>query len=152
MSAMEVLFIMTIGEKIRVLRENREWTQAAVAEQLHVSADTVQKWEVEKNTPPTAEVKRLCELFGVSADLLLDDAISVADYIELEKLPGLFCSGHEEGDHTIYDADLRNGAKLHRFDNPAGCSYSAIYAYGKEVYSCEHAHEPQMIKYWNETE
>ena len=143
---------MTIGEKIKTMRENREWTQAAMADMLSVSPDTVQKWEVEKNTPPTAEIKRLCELFDVSADLLLDDEISVDAYFEIDRAPGIFCSGHDEGEHVIYDAALRKEAKLHRFDNPAGCAYSAIYVCGKEVYSCERAHEAQMIKYWNETE
>lgn len=143
---------MTIGEKIKVLRENREWTQAMLADRLSVHPDTVQKWEVEKNTPPTSEIKRLCQLFDVSADLLLDDKIYVADYIEIDRSPGFFCSGYDEGDHIIYDADLRKEAKLHRFDNAAGCAYSAIYVCGREVYSCERDHEPQMIKYWNETE
>lgn len=41
-------FIMTIGKKILILRINREWTQATLAEKLNVSSDTVQKWEAEK--------------------------------------------------------------------------------------------------------
>lgn len=86
---------MTIGEKIKIMRENREWTQAVMADMLSVSPDTVQKWEVEKNTPPTAEVRRLCELFDVSAELLLDDTVEVAAYIEIDREPGIFCSGHD---------------------------------------------------------
>ena len=49
----------TFSEKIRILRKNREWTQAQLAEALSVSESTVQKWEVDKNTPPVTEIKRL---------------------------------------------------------------------------------------------
>lgn len=143
----ECLDLPAITEEVRTVDLEKK-----AATLYTVSPDTVQKWEVEKNTPPTAEIKRLCELFDVSADLLLDNAVDVADYIEIDRVPGVFCSGHVEGEHVIYDAALRKEAKLHRFDNPAGCPYSAIYVCGKEIYSCERAREPQMLNYWNETE
>ena len=56
----------TIAEKIRILRENREWTQAQLAEKMAISESTVQKWEVEKHTPPLAEIKRLSKVFYTS--------------------------------------------------------------------------------------
>ena len=48
-----------LGSKIRVLRENREWAQARLAEKLSVSPDTGQKWEVENNTPALPTIKEI---------------------------------------------------------------------------------------------
>ena len=49
----------TFSEKLRILRKNKEWTQAQLADALSVSESTVQKWEVDKNAPPVSEIKRL---------------------------------------------------------------------------------------------
>lgn len=141
---------MTIGEKIKILRENREWTQAAMAKKLNISPATVQKWEVEKNDPPLKEIKRLCALFGESADCLLDDTIEVMDYILIDIVPSECFEECSDSDHKIYDAGLKKEAKLHRFNNKSGSAYSAIYFRREEVYSCEREHESDMIKCWNE--
>ena len=143
---------MTLGEKIKILRENREWTQAMVAEHLSISTDAVQKWEVGKNSPPISELKRLCALFDVSPNLLLDDATSLDSHFEIDQCEAFSSTSFEDGVHTIYDVGLNKGALLHRFNNQAGYAYSAIYTNSFEVYSCERSHEQQMIKYWNETE
>ena len=57
----------TFSEKLRILRKNKEWTQAQLADALSVSESTVQKWEVDKNAPPVSEIKRLAEVFYLPA-------------------------------------------------------------------------------------
>ena len=52
--------------------------------------------------------------------------------------------------HTIIDADLSDEGLLHRFVNPAGVDYSAIYRAGLEVWSAPRKYEPHMIKEWND--
>lgn len=52
----------------------------------------------------------------------------------------------------IYDVSLVNNARLHRFVNAGGDEYSAIYQGQIEIWSCERAHEAQMIKDWNTRE
>ena len=51
---------------------------------------------------------------------------------------------------VIYEVELANNAELHRFDNPGGCPYSAIYVNGVEEWSCERGHEAKMIYDWNQ--
>ena len=43
----------TFSEKLRILRKNKEWTQAQLADALSVSESTVQKWEVDKTHRPS---------------------------------------------------------------------------------------------------
>lgn len=80
----DYIFAMsTFSEKIRILRKNREWTQAQLAEALSVSESTVQKWEVDKNTPPVTEIKRLADVFYLPVTTLVDDAVDIPEYYYL---------------------------------------------------------------------
>ena len=144
----EAVTTMTIGTKIKILRENHEWTQAMLADRLHVSADTVQKWEVEKNAISIATLKELSALFGVKPNILLDDDEEVIDYILLVEIDMSYLHPNDSR-HKLYDANLKNGALLHRFINPGNDPYSAIYIGSREIYSCERAHEADMIACWN---
>jgi len=51
--------------------------------------------------------------------------------------------------HKIYDANLKGGALLHRFNNRVGVAYSAIYDGDYEALNCETSRELGMIKLWN---
>lgn len=148
---------MELNEKIRTLRSNRGWTQRELAERMYVSEDAVSSWERGINTPPLDMAKNLAEVFDTSLETLTDDAVCVPVIHEVESIPSdelrtdvVFPQGKPDDDHILCDAELRKGAVLHRFKNPAGVLYSAIYIGTHEIYSCERAHEQQMINYWNE--
>ena len=61
---------MTLGERIRALRQGRGMSQEALAEALGVSRQAVSKWEKSLSYPDTENLLSLAELFGVSADEL----------------------------------------------------------------------------------
>ncbi len=69
---------MTIGEKISKLRQNLNISQEQLAEKISVSRQSVSKWEMDQALPQIDKVLLLCELFGVSADTLLSEKISIA--------------------------------------------------------------------------
>lgn len=138
---------MKLGEKIRILRENREWKQRDLAEKLCCSEDTVSKWEVGKNQPSTDRVKDLANMFDVPVGNLLDETWEPIEFFEIDSYP-VFSHGWEE-QHKIFDADLYQNAKLHRFKNKAGISCSAIYRGSYEILTCLRDEEPGMIKHWN---
>lgn len=138
---------MELNEKIRTLRSNRGWTQRELAERMYVSEDAVSSWERGINTPPLDMAKNLAEVFDTSLETLTDDAVCIPVIHEVEGIPKDVL---QDSDHIFCDAELRKGAVLHRFKNPAGVLYSAIYIGTHEIYSCERAHEQQMINYWNE--
>lgn len=57
--------------RIRMLREERGWTQAQLGEMLNVKDSAISKYETEK-IPLTADtLKRLSEIFDVSVDYIL---------------------------------------------------------------------------------
>ena len=144
----------TISQKIRILRKNREWTQAQLADALSISESTIQKWEVEKNTPPVSEIKRLAEVFCLSITSLVDDAVDIPEFIYLESIPAeefyLTNATLDSTPHKVYDAGLKSYANLHRFLNKAGEPYSAIYVGREECFSCERGYEQRMINHWNQ--
>lgn len=58
--------------------------------------------------------------------------------------------GQQDSLHMVYDADLANEGRLHRFTNAVGDEISAIYRAGSEVWWHYREHEAQMIRDWNE--
>lgn len=66
---------MTIGQKIVNLRTHAGLSQEQLAEKLNVSRQSVSKWEIDQALPQIDKVLLLCELFSVSSDTLLKDAL-----------------------------------------------------------------------------
>ncbi len=56
---------------IKELREAKGLTQKELAELMHVSFQTISKWENEVNFPDITHIPRLADIFGVSADIIL---------------------------------------------------------------------------------
>ena len=70
---------MTIGEKLTKLRREQNLTQEQFAELLHVSRQSVSKWELGTAYPETEKLIRIGKLFDVSLDYLLKDEIESMD-------------------------------------------------------------------------
>ena len=61
-----------VATRLRVLRAHHpELSQTALAELVGVSQHAVSRWEMGKSEPRAAEMSRLCDAYGVSADYLL---------------------------------------------------------------------------------
>lgn len=56
---------------IKELREEKGLTQKELAELMHVSFQTISKWENGVNFPDITHIPRLADIFGVSADIIL---------------------------------------------------------------------------------
>lgn len=64
-------FMIGFGEKIKELRTAKKWTQKELAENIGQAQSTIFYWEQNKQEPTISALKRLCEVFDVSADYLL---------------------------------------------------------------------------------
>ena len=62
---------MTLGERICQYRVQRRLSQQEVAEKLEVSRQSVSKWETDGAVPELDKLVKLCELFEVSLDELV---------------------------------------------------------------------------------
>lgn len=65
--------IMALAERIKECRTNLGFSQAELAERIHVSRQAVTKWESGKGYPDTDNLKAMSVLFDVSVDYLLDE-------------------------------------------------------------------------------
>lgn len=61
---------LTIGEKIALLRKERNITQTELAEYLFLAPQTVSRWEVGSGAPDITLLPRIAAFFGVSIDEL----------------------------------------------------------------------------------
>ena len=61
----------SIGQIIKKLRKERDFTQEELAEQLNLSAQAISKWENGTSLPDISQVVPIANLFGVTTDLLL---------------------------------------------------------------------------------
>ncbi|MBE6716343.1 MAG: helix-turn-helix domain-containing protein [Ruminococcaceae bacterium] len=59
---------MSIGEKIYSLRTQKNLSQEKLAELLHVSRQSVSKWETDASVPELEKLHSICNLFGVTMD------------------------------------------------------------------------------------
>ena len=62
---------LTLGKKIRLLRESRELNQAQLGLQVHMTQRKVSYLERDRYEPSVEDLKALCSFFQVSADYLL---------------------------------------------------------------------------------
>lgn len=62
---------MAIGDKIKMLRCERNITQAQLANHLHVTAQAVSKWEKGIASPDINLLVPIADFFGVTVDYLL---------------------------------------------------------------------------------
>lgn len=73
---------MSIADKIILLRRKNGWSQEELAEKMQVSRQAVSKWESGQSAPDLSKLLTLSDLFGVSTDYLLRDALEKPDVNE----------------------------------------------------------------------
>jgi transcriptional regulator with XRE-family HTH domain len=138
-----------IGEKIRILRKFKSWTQKDLADILNVSESTIQKWEVEKNKLSIADVKRLSKVFGVNPNVIFDDCYLIRISVENNK-PNLEIIVDSLGESNNNEKiKLSSNSILYRYVSEIGNECSAIYVNGTLCMSCLRKYENIIIDAWN---
>ena len=64
---------MTLGQKLKKLRTEKGLTQKDLADQLHVTFQTVSKWESDTNEPDFSTLKELSKILDCSIEYLFSD-------------------------------------------------------------------------------
>ena len=62
---------LTLGEKIRLLREDKELNQTELGKAVNMTQRKISYLENDKYEPSIEDVKALCRFFNISADYLL---------------------------------------------------------------------------------
>lgn len=68
---------MLMHEKIKFLREKNGWTVSELAEKLNLPSSAVEAWESGINIYSVENIRDLAMVFGVDADMLYNDEISI---------------------------------------------------------------------------
>ena len=74
---------MILADKIVSLRKKSGWSQEELAEQLHVSRQSVSKWEGAQSIPDMDKIVQMSRIFGVTTDFLLKDELEEDEHVSL---------------------------------------------------------------------
>ncbi|MGM0213824.1 helix-turn-helix domain-containing protein [Enterococcus sp. AZ109] len=73
--------MLRIGSQLKYFREKNKLTQKQVANILHVTPQTISKWELDKSYPAIDQLVELSKLYKASVDKLIGRAKpSILDY------------------------------------------------------------------------
>lgn len=83
----KVAIMTKIGEKIKLLREEKGWTKTYVAKHLGLKPQTYSNYEYGIREPDLELVKNMASLYQVSTDYLLDNnkGVKTKDPIDLNE-------------------------------------------------------------------
>lgn len=76
---------MTIAERIRLYRQQKELSQSELAERSGVNNKSLSRYELGTSIPPADALKSIADALGVSTDALLSDNITSIKDKELFK-------------------------------------------------------------------
>lgn len=62
---------MTLGERLKLARENKKWSQEKAAEKVGITKSVLSNYERDYRDPDTKTLKRLSDIYEVSTDYLL---------------------------------------------------------------------------------
>jgi transcriptional regulator with XRE-family HTH domain len=102
-----------LGDKITMLRKQKNLSQGDLADKLGVSRDSIGKYERNDIMPTADKAKKMADILGVSLDFLMSDAVKEDTVIdndmlyrmqEVQKLP----DSEKDKINSIIDAFVRD--------------------------------------------
>ncbi|GGI62446.1 helix-turn-helix transcriptional regulator [Limosilactobacillus caviae] len=82
---------MEFGNYIKEQRNNLGFTQAEIAEKLHVTRQTISNWEKGKSYPDLDTLVKISDIYKVSIDSLLKGDKNLKKYLDQGKAYNAFC-------------------------------------------------------------
>jgi len=65
---------ITIGQKIALAREEKEWSQKELSSKLQIDHATISRWENDKQKPTRIKLRKLAQVLDKSLDYFLEDS------------------------------------------------------------------------------
>ena len=69
-----------INEKIKLLREKKDWTQQELADKLGVSKSSVSQWENGMKEPRMGMIQKIADLFNVTKSFIIEEEVNDTPY------------------------------------------------------------------------
>ncbi|APS42861.1 Transcriptional regulator, XRE family [Weissella jogaejeotgali] len=73
---------MDLGSQIRKQREDKKWSQQVLADKLHISRQSISKWEQNTALPSFTNIVNMSELFGISLDEFIKSDTQLVEQID----------------------------------------------------------------------
>ena len=98
---------MTIAERIRLYRQQKNLSQAELAEISGVNNKSLSRYELDTSIPPADALKAIADALGVSTDALLsDDIIAIKDKELLKRFQAIQDMDSEDKAMVVKFLDL----------------------------------------------
>ena len=78
--------LLMIGDKLKNARERKQMSQNEVAEKLLVSRQTISKWENNVCLPDLDNFKKICDLYDIEANTILNSENKIEQFGEERKM------------------------------------------------------------------
>ncbi|MGY3749922.1 helix-turn-helix domain-containing protein [Vagococcus acidifermentans] len=66
----------SIPDTLKKVRKSKKYTQEDVANKLHVTRQTISKWENGKTTPDISTLQKICEIYSINLNEFISSDIS----------------------------------------------------------------------------
>ena len=98
---------MTIAERIRLTRQQKNLSQSQLAEKSGINTKSLSRYELDASIPPANALKAIADALGVSADSLLnDDQVQIKDRELLKKFEVIQDMDGEDKEMIVNFLDL----------------------------------------------
>ena len=79
---LEGMRVMDLGAQIRKQREDKKWSQQVLADKLHISRQSISKWEQNTALPSFTNIVTMSELFDISLDKFIKSDTQLVEKID----------------------------------------------------------------------
>ncbi|WP_342513950.1 helix-turn-helix transcriptional regulator [Sporosarcina sp. FSL K6-1522] len=77
---------MELGDKLKKLRKENNYSQQNIAEMLYVTAQAVSKWENNKSVPDITNLVQISDIYNVSLDYLIKSDKQLQNKLSIKKI------------------------------------------------------------------
>lgn len=97
---------MTLPYRLKELRQQKNLTQAKVADSLGITQQSYARWENGKVTPTPEKLSKIAKFYGVTTDYLLEGQKDDIDLSNVEVLFRMTSDGLTEEEKVIFRDEL----------------------------------------------
>ena len=97
---------MTLPYRLKELRQQKNLTQAKVADSLGITQQSYARWETGKVTPTPEKLSKIAKFYGVTTDYLIEGQKDDIDLSNVEVLFRMTSDGLTEEEKVIFRDEL----------------------------------------------
>ncbi|MGB4932220.1 helix-turn-helix transcriptional regulator [Streptococcus parasuis] len=97
---------MTLPYRLKELRQQKNLTQAKVADSLGITQQSYARWENGKVTPTPEKLSKIAKFYGVTTDYLLEGKKDDVDSSTVDAIFRMASDGLTEDEKSLFRKDI----------------------------------------------